>query len=232
MSKANLSAAFGDIARLLTFRLPPDRAANLDRRHFYLGLIGTWVAGMGRYWDHPNAELAQRLGLGSLGYIIVMSALLWAVFRPVAGPKAGFWNLFTFVSLTSFPAWLYAIPVERFMSIDAATSANIWFLAIVAIWRVALLFRYARNVLGLATLSVAVCSLLPLTAIIVLLAMLNLEHAVFNIMGGLRQPTAGDGAYMVIVLLSALSVMLAPVLLLTWLWLMLKRWKSRPTPSG
>lgn len=232
MNPASLSAAFGDIVLLLSFRLSGDRAAKFDRRHFYLGLLGTWGAGVGRYWDHPHAELAQRLGLGSLGYIVVMSALLWAVFRPVTGPRTEFWNFFTFVSLTSFPAWLYAIPVERFMSIDAATNVNIWFLAIVACWRVALLVRYARTVLGLTAWPVTVCSLLPLTAIIVLLATLNLEHAVFDVMGGLRQTTPGDGAYMVIIILSALSVVLAPLLLLFWLVLIIRQRRAFPAPRG
>lgn len=218
-------SAVRDLFELLSFRLAPDRAEKFDRRHFYLGLVGTWLAGVGRYWDHPSPQLAQRLGLGSLGYVIVMSALLWVVFRPVVGAKVRYWNLLTFAALTSFPAWLYAIPVERFMSMEGAVRANVWFLALVALWRVALLFRFARGVFGLSGRSVAVCCLLPLTGIIVLLAWLNLENAVFEIMGGLRHSTANDGAYFVILMLSWFSVILAPFLLLAWGWLIFSRWR-------
>lgn len=232
MNRAAFAAALDDLGRLLTFRLTAEKAEKFGRPHFYLGLFGTWMAGIGRYWDHPSAGLAQRAGLGSLGYILVMAALLWVVFRPVVGAKADFWKLLTFVSLTSFPAWLYAIPVERFMSIDAATRMNIWFLAAVALWRVMLLLHHARGVFGLTAGPLVVCCLLPLTVIIALLAMLNLEHAVFSIMGGLRQTTPNDGAYMVILVLSWLSVLLAPLLFLTWIWFIFTRGRKRPASTG
>lgn len=212
-----------DTLALLTFRFSAERFNGLSRGHFYAGLVGTWVAGIGRYWDNPKAELAQKLGLGSLAYIFVLSALLWCVFRPVAGRAANYWKLVSFVGLTSFPAWLYAIPVERFMNMDAAISLNVLFLAVVAAWRLALLFRYTRLVYQFGWWRTTVCCLLPMTAIICLLAVLNLERAVFEIMGGLREPTAADGSYFVILLLSLLSVWLFPVLLLNWLWFVFGR---------
>jgi hypothetical protein len=216
-----------DTLALLTFRLSAERFNGLNRGHFYAGLVGTWVAGIGRYWDNPKAELAQKLGLGSLAYIFVLSALLWCVFRPVTGRAANYWKLVSFVGLTSFPAWLYAIPVERFMSMDAAISLNVLFLAVVAAWRLALLFRYTRLVYQFGWWRTTVCCLLPMTAIICLLAVLNLERAVFEIMGGLREPTAADGSYFVILLLSLLSVWLFPVLLLNWLWFVFGRMSAR-----
>ena len=77
---------------------------------------------------------------------------------------------------------------------------------------------FLRRTAGLSLVSVIVCTLLPLTIIVVALTALNLEHVVFNIMGGLRpdEQTANDGAYSVVVLLSLLSVMLAPVVLLAY----------------
>jgi hypothetical protein len=219
-----MKGLLSDTARLLFFRLDGAELASLRRGHLYLGLVATWLAGMGRYWDHPKAELAQRLGLGSLGYIILLALLLWCVLRPVVGAKTGYWNLLAFISLTSPPAWLYAIPVERFTGMDTAIMLNIWFLAIVAGWRVALLLNFVRRNYALAWWRVVVCCLLPITAIIFLLAALNLEHAVFEIMGGLQsQRSPGDGAYGFIVLLALLSFWLFPVLLLVWLWLVADR---------
>lgn len=216
-----------DTWRLLVFQLPREKMSELGRGHFYLGLLGTWLAGIGRYWDHPKAELAQTLGLGSLGYIIILSGLLWCVIRPVVGSQANYWNLVTFVSLTSFPAWFYAIPVEKFVGINSAITLNVIFLTAVASWRLALLFRFVRVRYGLGWWRVTVCCLLPMTTIIFLLVGLNLEHAVFEIMGGLRKQTPGDGAYLVIILLSFLSIWLFPVLLLSWGWLIYTRVRGK-----
>ena len=218
-----------DTWRLLLFQLPGVKLKELGRGHFYLGLLGTWLAGVGRYWDHPKAELAQILGLGSLGYTIILAGFLWCVFRPIAGSQVNYWNIVTFVSLTSFPAWLYAIPVEKFTRLETAISLNIWFLALVAGWRVALLVRFVRLRYQLSWGRVAVCCLLPLSAIVFLLAALNLEHAVFEIMGGLRNQTPADGAYLVIILLSFLSVWLFPVLLIAWGWLIYQRLRHKPS---
>ena len=43
--------------------------------------------------------------------------------------------------MTAPLAWLYAIPYERFLSPGVATSANLWTLALVALWRVLLMVR-------------------------------------------------------------------------------------------
>lgn len=198
--------------------------ASLGRLHLHLGLLATWLAGMGRYWDHPKAEMAQKLGLGSVGYVLVLAFLLWCVLRPVIGREVGYWNLLAFISLTSPPAWLYAIPVEKFTRMETAVTLNVWFLAVVAGWRVALLIRFIRVRYALGWGKVVVCCLLPLTAIIFLLATLNLEHAVFEIMGGLqKEGSAGDGAYLVIILLAFLSIWLFPVLLVVWGWFVYTR---------
>src|SRR5207244_824762 len=112
------------------------------------------------------------------------------------------------------PAFLYAIPVERFMSLNGARTANLWFLAIVAGWRVVLyvllLMRYAR----FEGLRLFVAALLPLTIIVFSLTALNLERAVFDIMRGVDpgHGTAADSAYAVLVLVSILSIYLAPIL--------------------
>ena len=137
-------------------------------------------------------------------------------------------NVLLFVSLTAPPAILYAIPVERFMSLQSAQLANIWFLAVVAIWRVALLLKYLKSVAGLSGLCVLVATLLPLTLIVAALAALNLEHVVFKIMAGLEdhEKSANDSAYVILVLLTYFSVLASPVLLSFYGWLIYKRRKN------
>ena len=98
-------------------------------------MIVTWLAGVGRYWDHPAAELWQHIGIGSLAYIFCLSVLLYLVVRPLRPSNWTFQGVLIFVGLTSLPALLYAIPVERVIDLKAAQSINAWFLGIVAIWR-------------------------------------------------------------------------------------------------
>src|SRR6185503_738699 len=95
-------------------------------------------------------------------------------------------NVLLFLTLTSPPALLYAIPVEKFMTLPNARTANVWFLALVALWRVALLIRFLLRTGGLSWGATIVATLLPITVIIFVIASLNLEHVVFSLMGGLR----------------------------------------------
>ncbi len=216
--------------RLLTFR-NPGRAITEQWRAFLLfGLLFTWLAGIGRYWDNPRAELWQLLGLGSLIYVLVLAAIIWLLLAPLRPNNWQYRNVLLFITLTSPPAILYAIPVERFVSADLARAANAWFLAIVAVWRVALLVWFLRQVAGLSRGAVLVGSLLPLCIIVIALTMLNLEHVVFNIMSGIseNQRSPNDTAYTIVLVLSVLSFLLAPVLLAGYLYFV---WQARREPA-
>jgi hypothetical protein len=134
------------ILRLLTFRSTAEELDGLDLRFMGVGLLGTWFVGIGRYWDSPTASAAQKTGLGSVVYVFVLSAILWIVALPLRPHEWRYPRLLTFITLTSFPAALYALPVERWVGVSAAIVANIWFLSLVAIYRVALyLFFMARG---------------------------------------------------------------------------------------
>lgn len=189
------------------------------------GIGFAWLCGVGRYWDNPKADLWQYLGLGSVVYIFVLALILWLVILPLKPRNWGYKNVLLFVSLTSPPAILYAMPVERFMSLESAQLANVWFLAIVAIWRVALLFKYLKNVAGLSGLCSLVATLLPLTLIVAMLTALNLEHVVFRIMAGLEEheKSANDSAYLILILITYFSVIASPVLLSFYGWFIYKR---------
>ena len=205
-------------AKLLTFRSPGPAIQQHWKAFFVFGLVCTWLAGIGRYWDHPRAEVWQRLGLGSLAYVVVFAAILWLLILPLKPRHWSYRNVLLFVTLTSPPALLYAIPVERFMSMDAAGTLNVGFLAVVATWRVALLFQFFRRVAGLDWWLVAVASLLPLALIVVALTVLNLEHVVFQIMAGNDpgQSSSGDASYFVLFLISGLAYALSPILLFVY----------------
>ncbi|MCP4873403.1 MAG: hypothetical protein GY898_32330 [Proteobacteria bacterium] len=211
-SRSVVATAFA----VLTFRASPEELGGLDRRHLRFGLLMTWLAGMGRYWDNPKADLLQNLGVGSLVYVFALSALLWITLRPLTGKGLRYEQLLTFVTLTATPAVIYAIPVERFMALGYAQTVNVWFLAVVATWRVALLAWFLRRALRLRWFELVVATTLPLTLIVVSLTILNLEHVVFNIMAGLNpnERSGNDGAYRVVLTLTVLSVYAVGPLLL------------------
>lgn len=210
-------SVFQAIQRLLFFKINREEMLQFSRAHFLAGLIGTWVVGMGRYWDDPGANILQHLGLGSVIYIFVLAFFIWLIVLPF---KVNGWNYFivlTFISLTSFPAIFYAIPVERFVSLAQANQLNVWFLAVVAAWRLALLFFFIARFTKLSKLNIASIALLPICLIITVLTTLNLHRVVFNIMGGIRTETAHDSAYLVLMILTAVSMILVLPLLIIYI---------------
>jgi len=184
-----------DTFRLLTFRLTQKEFFTFDSRHFIFGLICTWLVGVGRYWDNPKAVFLQHLGIGSVVYIFVLAAFLWVFISPLRAKNWSYFRFLTFVSLVSPPAILYAIPVEKFVDLGTANAINAWFLFVVASWRVALLLFALRRFFGMDGLSAVTATFLPLALIVLGLAVLNLERVVFNIMGGITQPSPNDSAY-------------------------------------
>lgn len=194
--------------RLLTFRASREELIALGYKHLAFGLVCTWLVGMGRYWDNPRVGLLQHLGVGSVVYVFVLALLLWLIIWPLLPQHWSYLRIAAFVSLVSPPAILYALPVEKFYSIETANEINLLFLTVVATWRVALLIFFVRRLGQLGWFSLTIGTLLPLTLIVVTLTMLNLEKAVFDFMGGVREGTAGDESYAFLALLSFFSVIL------------------------
>jgi len=214
--------------RFLTFRSVSPAVQTNWSAFLALGLFFTWLAGIGRYWDNPRARLWQHLGLGSVAYVFVLALIIWVLLAPLRPKHWSYRNVLLFITLTAPPALLYAIPVEKFMSTDSAVSANIWLLAIVAAWRVALYAAFLRRTAQLPIGAVVVATLLPLAIIVVTLSALNLEHVVFNLMGGIRQDaqSGNDGAYIVVVTLSVISILLAPLLAIAYIIYVFLAWRA------
>jgi len=207
---------FQTVIRLLTFRLTRDEMLQFNRKHFIAGLIGTWIVGMGRYWDDSGASLLQHLGVGSVIYIFVLAALIWLVVKPFKIENWNYFTVLTFISLTSFPAIFYAIPVERFVTIETANSINAWFLAIVAMWRLCLLYYFLSRYTRLNAGNVLTATLMPICLIITTLTALNLHRVVFDLMGGRTETTPHDSAYNVLIFLTFFSVLLILPLLIAY----------------
>jgi len=210
-----------DQCRVLTFRRPAGAIGEHWRRYVAVGSFFTWLAGVGRYWDNPRATWWQHAGLGSVAYVFLLALIVWLMLLPLRPRRWSYASVLTFITLTSLPALLYAIPVEQFMSLQRAQVVNAWFLAIVATWRVLLMVVFLRRVAALSGAAIVVGSLLPIVLIVVTLTALNLEHVVFSIMAGVRPEdvSGNDRAYGVVTMLALLSVLAAPFLGAAYLWL-------------
>lgn len=223
---ATTGSAFGAVgevfktqAGFLVFRnVRPNVAAHPVAYLAYTFAV-TALVGAGRYWDNPRAELWQNLGLGSVVYILILAAVLWLLILPLEPESWSYPGVLVFVGLTALPGLLYAIPVERFLEMRTAQAVNVWFLAIVALWRVALLVAYLVRSAKLRFFEIALATLLPITLIIATLAILNLEHVVFNIMAGIPpdQVTGNDSAYLFVLGLGMLSLYGLPVVLIFYI---------------
>lgn len=183
------------ILRLLTFRASKKELEGLDLRYLGVGLLGCWLVGMGRYWDSPTASVAQKTGLGSVVYVFVLATVLWLVALPFRPSEWNYPRVLAFISLTSFPAALYALPVERWRGVETAITINVWFLAVVAVYRVALYLFFMARGADLGTLYGLVAIMLPIALIISGLVVSGYSGMVFDIMGGFRdrEKTAQDG---------------------------------------
>lgn len=214
--------------RFLTFRRMSSAVREHAPAYMAFGLLFTWLAGVGRYWDNPRALWWQSLGLGSLLYVFILALIIWGLLIPLRPRNWSYRNVLLFIALTAPPAVLYAIPVERFMTSANAVDANILFLAVVATWRVALYAVFLKRIAGLSVGRVIVATLLPLAIIVIALTALNLEHVVFNLMGGLREDekSANDGAYFVVLVLSALSFLVGPLVLIAYFVLIYRSWRG------
>ena len=211
--------------RFLTFRPMSEAIRTHSNAYLIFGLLFTWLAGIGRYWDNPRADWWQYIGLGSVAYVFVLTLFMWALLAPLRPKNWSYKNVLLFLTLTAPPAVLYAIPVERFMTLDNARAANAWFLALVAAWRVALLVIFLRRTAGLSRGATAIATLLPITIIVVGLTLLNLEHVVFDLMGGMRSRSGNDTAYSVVFILGLISFLASPILLISYFVFVYLAWQ-------
>lgn len=207
--------------RFLFLLVSRDELLNVGWVHLAWGLVATLIAGMGRWWDDDDAVLLQSLGFGSVIYVFVLAALIWFITMAMHAPNWTYMRVLTYITLTAPLAWIYALPVELFMSADEAANTNINFLIVVSMWRMVLLLWLLMMVARLSAVATAVAWLLPPVAILSALSMLNLHHVVIvSGMGGVREPIAYDpdrAEFHFITGLTCLAWLVAPVLGILWL---------------
>ena len=102
---------------------------------------------------------------------------------------ASFMGLFW---LTAPIAWLYALPVERFLDPLAATRANLALLGVVALWRVLLMARVIQVIQGASFIAGLVWVLVPSCVEVMVISLMGFLQHIGSMMGGLRNSPEED----------------------------------------
>lgn len=76
-------------------------------------------------------------------------------------------------------------------------------------------------------LSAVTATFLPLGLIVLGLTLLNLEHVVFNIMGGITEPSPNDSAYTVLTLILFSAILLSPILFIIYIVILVQAENER-----
>src|SRR5215471_13302655 len=127
---AQVGKAIATMFRVVTFRASREELQSLNHIHLLVGLVSTWLVGIGRWWEDPRANLFQHTGIGSVIYVFVLALFLWLILRPMGLKKIGYFHILTFVSFTSPPAVLYAIPLRHGVDLETAQTIRMALLAV------------------------------------------------------------------------------------------------------
>ncbi|WP_427452356.1 hypothetical protein [Litorimonas sp. WD9-15] len=221
-----------ETVKFLTFRNVKFNIPSNPKAYFLTAILFAWIAGVGRYWDHPSADWYQYAGLRSIAYIFILSTVLYVIVWPLRRERWHWLSVFVFVGLTSPLAWLYAIPVEQFTAPQTAIQINLRFLMVVALWRIALYGMFLWRYAGLRNASFVAALLAPLALILFALVALNLEDAIFEIMAGIERERTpeqdlADARFGIVNVLFVFSLITVPVWLLAYLIGLLDKYKGR-----
>src|SRR5262249_48034780 len=180
----------------------PDAIPELasDRRALAVGAIFVLSAALAREYDSAHLAdqpwrlllpFASSLAASFILFLITCGKLFTREKGrpPFLSTYRSFLTLFWF---TAPMAWLYAVPYEQFLAPADAVRANLLTLALVSIWRIALMTRVV-TVLTTYHLRTALMLVLAFGATIATgLAIANFSKPVIDIMGGVAEPTESE----------------------------------------
>lgn len=128
-----------------------------DRGALGVAAILVLSAGLARNYDRASlgdepwrllGPFAASLAI-SVPLFLVLHGVVWVRGRPDPHIVRCFLSFLALYWMMAPMAWLYGIPYERFLPPVDAIRANLWTLALVSLWRVALMARVASVFFGL-----------------------------------------------------------------------------------
>jgi hypothetical protein len=163
-------------------------------RHAWLvGAILVLSAGIARNYDHLDLLTEFEWFIGPFAASLVSIVFIFLCIEhplqlfAVGSKRKQLGTFLTFAWMTAPCAWLYGIPVEGMTDVMTATKWNIAFLAVVSLWRVALMTRAVSVLTGVTTLRALVLVLTP-AAIEAVAGFYVKAMSLVQIMGGVRLP--------------------------------------------
>lgn len=221
-----------------------------SRGTLWLGMTFVFSAAFAREYDGEDLLYEPWHLLLPLVASLVTSFILFGLTSLIGWCRHaglhGFWSRYrTFVGLywmTAPLAWMYAIPVERFLSAGDATTANLGFLACVSLWRVILITRILSILFNANVWQVLF--IVMLFADSVALALVSrLDVQVLAVMGGVRLTAAEaalSGVKVLVMFFGSLSLPIWFVVSATlasrrwspWKWQINPASRSRSIPSS
>ncbi|WP_397571774.1 hypothetical protein [Schlesneria sp. T3-172] len=210
----------------------------------WVGFLFVLSAGFAREYDredllrepwHLLLPFAASVVTSGLLFIIVsrLAKVRNAGLRPWYAEYRSFLGLYW---MTAPLAWLYAIPVERLFSPEGAVRSNLYLLAIVSVWRVALIIRviivtYHANFIAATSVVMLFASFVTLT----LLGMLPQQVSLMALMAGLRMTESQRFILDATLKVQVLTALLLPLWIMATFFAFLARtprWRREILPQG
>jgi hypothetical protein len=165
------------------------------RQAIWLGVLFVLAAGLAREYDAKDLSrepwylllpLGASLATSFLLYLLIYGVALWKNWQrwPFLATYGAFLRLYW---MTAPLALLYALPVERFLTEQDATRANLMLLAVVSVWRVSLMTRAVQVYFGAPPLAAFVVIML-FADTLALLAVFFAPVPLMSVMGGVVSP--------------------------------------------
>lgn len=228
----DIAKAIRTLFRVLGFRATPGEIKENAIAILTVGFLVTWVVGIGRWWDDPRDLLPfVRWGVGSVFYTIALSLVLWVLGLPLSKERLRYQHVLAFVTCTSLPGLVYAIPMEIWADQRTASSYNLYALLFVSIYRVSLLLWFFLKIQELTVRQAIVATFLPISMIALSLTSLGHGARIMDIMGGFRDRMSKTAMEEVVGLIGCLSYMLGPILLLVYLAMVIQASVERRSPK-
>lgn len=169
-----------------------------DRRALLVGAVLVLSAALARNYDRASLvhEPWRLLGpfVASLAIGVPLFLVLYGFSRLKGMEAPGILRAYrSFLGLywmTAPLAWLYGIPYERFFPTAGAVEANLWTLALVSLWRVALMIRAVSVVFGMKV-RIALPLVMLVADVAALTALAVVPMPVVSLMGGISPEQAG-----------------------------------------
>ena len=166
------------------------------RYAWVIGAILVLTAGIARNYDHLDLMREPEWFIGPFAASIISTLFIYfcvssALQLDKVGEKGQLKVFLTLVWLTAPCAWIYGIPVESFTNIVTATKWNIGFLAVVSLWRVALMVRAVSVLATVPWVRVLPLILAP-AALEMMVGAFYKRLSLVGIMGGVRLPPESE----------------------------------------